>query len=202
MDTTGEVFPKAPSGISIIDLPRRQVGVDRNGQEIKVGDAVKEVAGDGHSGNIIHVYRNFLYAVDRSRMVEHAGIWVARCNAVVSRGGKAGPGAGIDMSKINPLLKTGAANGGAMLPPQRLGPDRLVKQRVKIRQGMYKGHRGLVKDTTAGEARVELESKNKVVNISKDHLGIIEYVSPLLIMLQLLTNSQPTKSGTTAYSLF
>jgi transcription elongation factor SPT5 len=180
METTGEVVPRAPSSISVITFQRKQVSVDRNGQEIKVGDSVKEIAGDGHSGNIIHVYRNFCFAVDTARMVEHAGIWVSRCNAVVSRGGKVGAGGGMNMSAINPALKAGTMNG-AMLPPQRPGPDRLLRQRVKIRQGMYKGHRGIVKDTTAGEARVELESKNKVVNISKDHLGVIEYVMSIIL---------------------
>ena len=181
MDTTGEIIPRTPSSLSLIELVRKQVSVDRNGQEIKVGDAVREIAGEQHSGTIIHIYRSFLYAVDHSRMVEHAGIWVARCNGVVARGGKVNASGAIDMSKMNPMLRTGATNGGSMAPPQRPGPDRLVKQRVKIRQGMYKGHRGIVKDTTVTEARIELESKNKVVNIAKDHLSIIEYVGAFLL---------------------
>ncbi|RMZ75973.1 hypothetical protein DV737_g5043, partial [Chaetothyriales sp. CBS 132003] len=178
METTGEVTARLPSSLSTIELQRKQVSVDRMGQEIRVGDAVKQIGGDEHSGNIIHLYRNFLYAVDQSNMAENAGIWVSRCNAVVSRGGKAAPAGGIDMSKINPALKTGVNGGGAMLPPQRPGLDKLVRQRVKIRGGMFKGHRGIVRDTTAAEARVELEAKSKTVNIAKDHLVVLDGKNP------------------------
>ncbi|RMZ88674.1 hypothetical protein DV736_g4093, partial [Chaetothyriales sp. CBS 134916] len=177
METTGEVSARLPSSLSMIELQRKTVSVDRMGQEIRVGDAVKQIGGDEHSGNIIHLYRNFLYAVDQSNMAENAGIWVSRCNAVMSRGGKAGTAGGIDMSKINPALKTGL-NGGAMLPPQRPGLDKLVRQRVKIRGGMFKGHRGIVKDTTAAEARIELEAKSKTVNIAKDLLVVLDGKAP------------------------
>ncbi|RMD39356.1 hypothetical protein DV735_g5777, partial [Chaetothyriales sp. CBS 134920] len=177
METTGEVTSRLPSSLSTIELQRKQVSVDRMGQEIRVGDAVKQVGGDEHSGNIIHLYRNFLYAVDQNNMAENAGIWVSRCNAVVSRGGKAGTAGGIDMSKINPALKTGV-NGASMLPPQRPGLDKLVRQRIKIRGGMFKGHRGIVKDTNATEARVELEAKSKTVSIPKELIVVLDGKNP------------------------
>ncbi|RMZ79156.1 hypothetical protein DV738_g3531, partial [Chaetothyriales sp. CBS 135597] len=178
METTGEVTSRLPSSLSKIELQRKQVSVDRMGQEIRVGDAVKQAGGDEHSGNIIHLYRNFLYAVDQNNMAEHAGIWVSRCNAVISRGGKAGTAGGIDMSKINPALKTGVNGAATMLPPQRPGLDKLVRQRIKIRGGMFKGHRGIVKDTNATEARIELEAKSKTVNIPKEFIVVLDGKNP------------------------
>lgn len=63
-----------------------------------------------------------------------------------------------------------------MAPPQRVGRDRLIGQHVHIRRGMYKGMRGICKDTTAASARVELQAKNKVVNVDKNDLSVVEYV--------------------------
>ena len=82
---------------------------------------------------------------------------------------------------MNPALQMRPGQG-AMAPP-RAGPDRLIKKRIKITRGPYKGHRGLVKDTTSEVARIELESKNKTVNVEKEYLSIIEYVPYILMLL-------------------
>ena len=54
--------------------------------------------------------------------------------------------------------------------------DPLQGKQVKIKRGPYKGNIGLVKDTTDAGARIELQAKNKIVNVEKEHLMIIEYV--------------------------
>jgi transcription elongation factor SPT5 len=175
MDQNGSIETRLPSALSKVMQSRNVVAVDKNGSEIRPGDMVKEVGGEGKSGSILHIYRNFIYAHDRTRMIENAGIWVARSSNVIGRSSRSGAGL-TDLSKMNPALAGKAPNGAPMAPPQRPGIDRLIRKKVKITKGPYKGHRGTVKDTTISEARVELESKNKTVNIDKGQLSVIEYV--------------------------
>ncbi|ETN38564.1 uncharacterized protein HMPREF1541_06601 [Cyphellophora europaea CBS 101466] len=174
MDQNGSIETRLPSSLSKIMVSRNAVAVDKNGSEIRQGDTIKEVGGEGKSGNILHIYRNYLFAHDRSRMVENAGIWVARSSNVVGRSARSGAPL-TDLSKMNPALMQGKGpNGAPMGPPQRPGMDRLIRKKVKITKGPYKGHRGTVKDTTINEARIELESKNKTVNISKSEISVID----------------------------
>ncbi|KPI39637.1 Transcription elongation factor spt5 [Cyphellophora attinorum] len=173
MDQNGSIETRLPSALSKVMQSRNVVAVDKNGSEIRPGDMVKEVGGEGKSGSILHIYRNFIYAHDRTRMIENAGIWVARSSNVIGRSSRNGAGL-TDLSKMNPALAGKAPNGAPMAPPQRPGIDRLIRKKVKITKGPYKGHRGTVKDTTISEARVELESKNKTVNIDKGQLSVID----------------------------
>jgi transcription elongation factor SPT5 len=176
MDQNGSIETRLPSSLSKIVQSRNVVAVDKNGSEIRPGDTVKESGGEGKSGNILHIYRNYLFAHDRSRMTENAGIWVARASNVIGRSSRNG---GLtDLTKMNPALQVKAPNGAPMGPPQRPGIDRLIRKRIKITRGPYKGHRGTVRDATLHEARIELESKNKTVNIPKSDISVFEYVKP------------------------
>lgn len=204
MDQNGSIETRLPSSLSKIAVSRHVVAVDKNGSEIRAGDTVKEAGGEGKSGNVLHIYRNYLFAHDRSRMVENAGIWVARSSNVVGRSARSGAPL-TDLTKMNPaLMQATGPNGAPMGPPQRPGGmDRLIRKKVKITRGPYKGHRGTVKDTTINEARIELESKNKTVNISKGEISVIEYVlfpfpfGPSLIKPAPI----PTKQLPTPYGL-
>ena len=192
MNQQGSIETRLPSSISKIEESRNAVAVDKNGSEIRPGDSVREAGGEGKSGSILHLYRGYLFAHDRMRMVDNAGIWVARCTNVISRGGASRNGAPTtDLTKMNPAMLMKGPNGN-MAPPQRPGMDRLIKKKVKIIRGPYKGHRGIVKDTTANnEARIELESKNKVVNIPKEQLSILEYVNPNAACCAYTNSLQP-----------
>ena len=192
MNQQGSIETRLPSSISKIEESRNAVAVDKNGSEIRPGDSVRETGGEGKSGSILHLYRGYLFAHDRTRMVENAGIWVARCTNVISRGGASRNGAPTtDLTKMNPAMLMKDPNGN-MAPPQRPGMDRLIKKTVKIIRGPYKGHRGIVKDTTANsEARIELESKNKVVNIPKEQLSILEYVNCISSYRAITNSLQP-----------
>jgi transcription elongation factor SPT5 len=172
MNQNGTIETRLPSSISIIETSRNAVAVDKNGSEIRIGDSVKEASGEAKSGSILHIYRNYLFAHDRTRMIENAGIWVARNTNVISRSTRGGAPL-TDLTKMNPALRQPGADS-SMGPPQKPGLDKLIRQHVKITKGQYKGHRGRVKDATAGEARVELESKNKVINISKMNLSVVK----------------------------
>lgn len=58
-----------------------------------------------------------------------------------------------------------------MPPPKTFGRDRSIGQTVTIRKGPYKGLLGIVKEASDTNARVELHTKNKTVNVPKDALA-------------------------------
>ena len=64
-----------------------------------------------------------------------------------------------------------------MPPPKFFGRDKAIGQTVTIRKGPYKGLLGIVKETTDTNARVELHTKNKTVNVPKDALGFKDKIS-------------------------
>jgi len=62
----------------------------------------------------------------------------------------------------------GRGRGGGM------GRDReLIGQTIKITQGPYKGHIGMVKDATEATARVELHSKCQTISVDRGRIAVI-----------------------------
>jgi transcription elongation factor SPT5 len=177
-----------PSQISN-KLERRShtVATDKNGSEIRRDDTVKEVGGEGKQGRILHIHRSFLFLHNREQS-ENSGVFVSRTSnvaTVAAKGGRVTGGQnGLDLAKMNPALqRNGGQNGNMPPPPKTFGRDRMLGQTVTIRRGMYKGLLGIVKDTTDSDARVELHTKNKIVTVPKDILGVKEYVEndPLMV---------------------
>merc|ERR1719510_1269444 len=55
-----------------------------------------------------------------------------------------------------------------------IGRDRdLIGQTIKITQGPYKGHIGIVKDATESTARVELHSKCQTISVDRGRISVI-----------------------------
>ena len=190
LDENSSVISRLPSQLSMAENKKNAVATDRNGSEIRVGDTVKESGGENKTGVILHIHRAHLFLHDRTR-IENAGLWTTRCMNVITIASKATvTGSGPDLTKMNPNL--GGRNGASAMaaPPPRIGRDRLIGQMVHIRKGPYKMHKGIVKDTTAEGARVELQSKNKVINISKQDLSVVEYVFSLHCLRAPLTLTQ------------
>jgi transcription elongation factor SPT5 len=77
--------------------------------------------------------------------------------------------AGVDLSKMNPTVGTGAMTGGMVgSGTMGRGPrDPLLGWSVTINKGPHKGYVGYVKDTNGPIARVELHATNKVVTIDR-----------------------------------
>ena len=174
LDQTGSVRSLLPSNISNkIEKRRNAVATDRDGSEIRVDDTIKEQGGFGErkQGRVLHIHRNFLFALSRTQ-TENAGVFVVRTANVLTVAAKGGRvnNAGPDLTKMNPMRNNGAANGGGqqMPPPKTFGRDKLLGRTVTIRRGPHKGLLGIVKDTTDSEARVELHTKSKIVNVPKD----------------------------------
>ncbi|KAG9785200.1 Transcription elongation factor spt5 [Exophiala dermatitidis] len=174
LDQNGSVTTRIPSQLMRIEARRNAVATDKNGSEIRVGDVVRESGGEGKSGTILHIHRGFVFAHNKLN-IENAGIWVARCSNVITTAAKGGriTAPATDLSKMNPALQLKRPDM-SMAPPQRPGRDPLQGRFVHINKGPYKGHRALVKDTTAGEARLELQTKNKTINVSKFDLSVVD----------------------------
>ncbi|OAP62234.1 hypothetical protein AYL99_04437 [Fonsecaea erecta] len=174
LDQHGSVMTKVPSQIQKIEGRKGAVATDKNGSEIRVGDVVRESGGEGKSGTILHIHRGYVFCHNKLG-IENSGIWVNRCTNVITTAAKGGriTAPTTDLTKMNPALQMKRPDM-SMPPPQRPGRDPLQGKLVHINKGTYKGHRALVKDTTAGEARLELQTKNKVINVSKFDLSIID----------------------------
>jgi len=177
LDQLGNVRSLLPSNVSNkIERRNGAVATDREANEIRQDDTVKEYGGDQKTGRVLHLHRNYVFAHNRES-TENAGVFVARAGNIVTvaaKGGRLGND-GPDLSKMNPALKTGGAPAlTAMPPPIQKGRDRLIGRTVKIRAGPQKGMIGIVVDATEAGAIVELHAKNKKLNISKDKLGVID----------------------------
>ncbi|KIW12422.1 hypothetical protein PV08_09699 [Exophiala spinifera] len=174
LDQNGSLTTRMPSQVHRIETRRNAVATDKNGSEIRVGDVVRESGGEGKSGTILHIHRGYVFAHNKLG-IENSGIWVARCSNVITTAAKGGriTAPTTDLTKMNPALQMKRPDM-SMAPPQRPGRDPLQGRHVHINKGTYKGHRAIVKETTAGEARLELQTKNKTINLSKFDLSIVD----------------------------
>lgn len=174
LDQNGQLRTVMPSQISNkLEKRKNAVATDRNGSEIRVDDVVKEVGGEAKQGKIIHIHRAYLF-LHSAEQPENAGVFVVRTTNVATisaKGGRIATPSGPDLTSMNPAMKRGGNDGGAMAPPKTFGRDKAIGQTVTIRRGPYKGLLGIVKDTTDTNARVELHTKSKTVNVPKDALG-------------------------------
>lgn len=176
----GQVRMVPPSSIIMkISNPKNSFATDRDGQEIRVGDTVKEMYGESRQGVIIHIHRRYLFLQDKNAS-ENLGVFVTSINSVTTIAVK---GARIDDNKRNDFSNRGQNNGNQHnsnrggrggpggMPIRQGGRDRIIGQLVTIGSGShYKGLKGIVKDTTDTTARIELDSRSKVVSVDKTKL--------------------------------
>ena len=182
LDQNGSIRSALPSQISNkIERRRHAVATDRTGSEIRMDDRVREIGGEQRIGDVLHIYRSFLFIHNREQ-TEDSGISVVRAtnvNVTAAKGGRVAQSGSSapDLTKMNPALMRNGVNGnGAMPPPKSFsGRDRALGQTVTVRKGPWKGLLGIVKDTTATEARVELHTKGKTITVQIDTLGLTEY---------------------------
>lgn len=181
LDQNSQIRTVMPSQISNkLEKRRFAVATDRNGSEIRLDDVVKEHGGESRSGKIIHIHRAFIFCRSDTS-AENAGVFVTRTASVATvsaKGGRIAAANVPDLTSMNPAMKRNPQGPGDMAPPKPpAGRDRSIGQTVTIRRGPYKGLLGIVKETTDDNARVELHTKNKTVNVPKDALGFKDKVS-------------------------
>ena len=190
IDQNGDARTVIPSQVLDKIFRKSAVATDRNGSEIRMGDTVKEIAGNTRTGIVLHIYRAFVFLHNREQ-TENSGVFVCRANnvaTIVAKGGRVTQSTGPDLSKMNPaMLRNGASGGGTMMPPPARvgGRDKTIGQTVTIRQGPYKGLMGIIKDATDHTARVELHTRNETITIDKIKLGFKEYVHLLATPSQI-----------------
>src|SRR5271163_3379544 len=61
LDQDGSLSTRLPSQITKVEERRNAVATDKNGSEIRVGDGIREVGGEGKSGTILHIHRSYLF---------------------------------------------------------------------------------------------------------------------------------------------
>ncbi|KAI1810465.1 transcription initiation protein [Poronia punctata] len=182
LDQNGDTRQVMPSQIAN-KLPHRKLAVaaDRNGSEIRPDDVVKEYGGMNRQGKIIHIHRSYVFC-HTHQTTENAGIFVSRVSSVSTISAKGGrinaASTGPDLDSMNPAKKLNPTAKGNMPPPKQVfGRDKLLGQTVTIRKGPWKGLLGRVKETTDTNARVELHTKSKIINVSKADLMVRDSVS-------------------------
>jgi transcription elongation factor SPT5 len=181
LDQLNQARTVMPSQISNkLERRRFAVATDRNGSEIRGDDVVKEYGGEGKSGRIMHIHRSFLF-LHSPEQHENAGVFVARTTNVATISASGGrvtaATASPDLTGMNPALKRNPGGTAEMLPPKSFGRDRAIGQTVTIRRGPYKGLLGIVKETTDTNARVELHTKGKTVNVPREALGFKDKIT-------------------------
>ncbi|KAJ5041568.1 uncharacterized protein L3040_005148 [Drepanopeziza brunnea f. sp. 'multigermtubi'] len=183
LDQNNQTRMVLPSQISNkLEKRKHAVATDRNGSEIRADDGVKEHGGEGRSGKIIHIHRAYLFLRNPAQS-ENAGVFVTRTTSVATVSAKGGrlvtSSAPQDLTSMNPAMKRNPGGGPntSMPPPKSFGRDRAIGQTVTIRKGPYKGLLGIVKETTDTNARVELHTKSKVINVPKDALGFKDRIT-------------------------
>lgn len=147
------------------DNARYAVATDSAGQDMKVGDAMKEVDGEYRRGEVINISRSLFVFLHNREYPENAGIFVARASSLVSVTPKS---AMSDLTKMNPALNAQLPQGGASLmpPPAIAGNRRLINTPVVVTKQTYKGLVGVIKDVVGDKCRVELATNNKTILVA------------------------------------
>ncbi|KAJ7084283.1 transcription elongation factor Spt5 [Mycena belliarum] len=174
LDQNGQVRLVQPHQISMRRDSHRAVATDSEGHELRINDNMKEIDGEARKGRVLHIHQAFFAFLHNRDITENGGVFVTRARSLVSLAPKGnlakGPGASMDLSKMNPALMppTGGMVGSGNMGR---GPrDRLIGVTVTIVKGPYKGYVGAIKDTNGPSARVELHTGNKVVAVDKEKL--------------------------------
>lgn len=193
----GKVHSVRPVALQKKRENKNAVALDSEQNAIQKRDIVKVIDGphNGRQGEIKHLYRNFAFLHSRM-MLENGGIFVCKCRHLVLAGGTraGGPGAagggrsgaagmpGFMSPRIaSPMHPSQGGRGGGRggfggrgRGRGMVGRDRdLIGQTIKITQGPYKSHIGIVKDATETTARVELHSKCQTIMVDRSRIAIV-----------------------------
>jgi len=186
----GKVVSMKPAALQRKRTHKDVKALDSEQNQIQLKDVVKCIDGphSGRQGEIRHLYRNFAFLHSRM-MMDNGGIFVCKCRhlQLAGGGGKTSsgitPGVGGMPGFMSPRLTSPAhptqggrgqggfrGRGGGRGRGQ-VGRDRgIIGTTIKITQGPYKGHIGIVKDATEATARVELHSKCQTISVDRSRI--------------------------------
>lgn len=163
-------------------IERKNSAQDRSRNIIAVKDVVKVLDGPskGKQGPVEHIYKGILFIYDRHHL-EHAGFICAKSQACMVVGGRANGDRNGDPTSRFPkppnrvppspgrMPRGGHHNSGGRFGGGR-GHNSLIGTSVRVRQGRYKGCKGIVKDVKGQTVRVELEAQMKDVTVNRDEI--------------------------------
>ncbi|KAK8402706.1 hypothetical protein O3P69_000806 [Scylla paramamosain] len=198
----GKLVHVKPQAVHKKKENRRAMALDSEQSTIQVKDIVKVIDGphSGRQGEIRHLYRNFAFLHSKI-MIENGGIFVCKTRhlsqaggAKSSGGGLGAGGLGMGMGFMSPRLSSPAHSTGSQSERgdhggggggfgergrgrgrgRGAGRDRgIIGQTIKITQGPYKGHVGIVKDATDSTVRVELHSKCQTIIVDRSRVSVV-----------------------------
>uniref|UniRef100_A0A131YYN5 Transcription elongation factor SPT5 n=1 Tax=Rhipicephalus appendiculatus TaxID=34631 RepID=A0A131YYN5_RHIAP len=169
---------------------RKAVALDSDQNQIQVRDIVKVIDGphSGRQGDVKHIFRNFAFLHSRM-MLENGGIFVCKTRHLLLAGStrqSSGPAMGgytpLSPRISSPMHPSGGGGGGGRGGGFGGGGGRgrggrrdseLIGQTIKITQGPYKGHIGIVKDATETTARVELHTKCQTISVDRTRISVV-----------------------------
>lgn len=171
---------------------RKAVALDSDQNQIQVRDIVKVIDGphSGRQGDVKHIFRNFAFLHSRM-MLENGGIFVCKTRHLLLAGStrqSTGPTMGgytpLSPRISSPMHPSGGGGGGGGGRGGGFGggggrgrggrrDSELIGQTIKITQGPYKGHIGIVKDATETTARVELHTKCQTISVDRSRIAVV-----------------------------
>lgn len=177
---------------SIISLPPSQVGkkierkqfvatVDYNGSEIRRGDEVRDIHNNQIQGVVLHIRQNFLFVQNHQQM-NHSGISVVNSNNATltfARDGRLDKRTRrSSATEVAPFQRNTLKEITAAGPPPAKPSNfyKFIGAAVSIRQGPYKGLRGLIRNVDDSLISVELHAQSKTIRVARDYIGFVEYV--------------------------
>ena len=143
----GKVVAVRPQAIQRRKENRQAMALDSEQNTIQQKDIVKVIDGphSGRQGEIKHLYRNFAFLSSRM-MMENGGIFVCNTRQLVLAGGSKGGGGRGGQGEGGGRVGGGGGfgRGGGRMGHESRDRD-LIGQTIKVTQGSYKGHMGIVK---------------------------------------------------------
>ncbi len=85
LDQTGQVVNVKPHQISTKKDTSRAFALDNDGNEIRAGDMVKEVAGQFsrlRQGQVLHIYQSMIVFLHNREYTENGGVFIARARTL------------------------------------------------------------------------------------------------------------------------
>ncbi|WRT70749.1 uncharacterized protein IL334_007748 [Kwoniella shivajii] len=167
LDQNGAARSVTPDQVTIRrDNKRFAVATDSQGNDMKVGDNMKETEGESRQGEVINIFRSLFVFLHNRDLTDNNGVFVARAQSLISVTPKS---AVSDLGKMNPALNQQLPYGGASLmppPPTNINRNRLINTLVVVVKGTSKGLLGTIRDIQGDNARVELKTNNKTLTIA------------------------------------
>ena len=144
---------------------------DHNHRPLSINDPVNIVDGKfaNRSGVIKHIYRDVLFLIMQDR-VDNAGIICVRTNQCLVQGESRSSDSGRVIARGRVQRGRVSARGGGRGRGRGGGRDPLLNQTVRVKQGPFKNHLGVVKLVNDNTLRLELLSRNKIVTISRSQI--------------------------------